>query len=56
MDLYWISIGSLSNLDLNLELDLDLDLGLDPDMVLAPKCQFHEAFLRSRSLFDAPAQ
>ena len=24
--------------------------------ILAPKCQFHEAFFRSRSIFDAPAQ
>ena len=54
LDLYWISTGSLLNLDLNLELDLDLEL--DPDIVLAPRCKFNEAFLRSRSIFDAPAQ
>ena len=29
---------------------------LSPFAILAPKCQFHEVFLRSKSIFDAPAQ
>ena len=29
---------------------------LSPFAILAPKCQFHEVFLRSKSISDAPAQ